>query len=196
VNELQVFSMLIEFPVSNYRSFRDRQTLSKAAAPYLSKARNVLKPSKCTERLPDLLENAAIYRSNSSGKSSLIRVHEIGGQFSSVHSTLTYDERRLRSFKQSITFLSRVILEGGVMSTTMTSKGQVTIPKPIRDALHLMPGSAVEFSVNANGEVVLHSGNPKKTDKSIVSDRFEAMRGKADIKWRTDELMALLRGED
>jgi len=188
--------MLIDFSVSNYRSFRDRQTLSKAAAPYLSKARNVLKPSKCAERLPDLLKNAAIYRSDSPGKSSLIRAHEIGGQLSSVHSKLTYDERRLRSFKQSITFLSRVILEGGDMSTTMTSKGQVTIPKPIRDALHLTPGSAVEFSVNANGEVVLHSGNPKKTDKSIVSDRFEAVRGKADIKWRTDELMALLRGED
>jgi len=27
-------------------------------------------------------------------------------------------------------------------------------------------------------------------------DRFEAARGKADVKWRTDDLMALLRGED
>jgi hypothetical protein len=27
-------------------------------------------------------------------------------------------------------------------------------------------------------------------------DRFEAARGKADVKWRTDELMSLLRGED
>jgi len=27
-------------------------------------------------------------------------------------------------------------------------------------------------------------------------DQFEAARGKADIKWRTDELMALLRDED
>ncbi|GHT90013.1 hypothetical protein FACS1894101_1820 [Betaproteobacteria bacterium] len=26
-------------------------------------------------------------------------------------------------------------------------------------------------------------------------DRFESARGKADIQWRTDELMALLRGE-
>lgn len=81
------------------------------------------------------------------------------------------------------------------MSTTMTSKGQVTIPKPIRDALHLIPGSAIEFSVNAQGEVVLHRGEPKP-GKPVQQDRFEAVRGKADIKWRTDELMSLLRGED
>ncbi|MCJ8205108.1 AbrB/MazE/SpoVT family DNA-binding domain-containing protein [Pseudomonas sp. SMV71] len=80
------------------------------------------------------------------------------------------------------------------MSTTMTSKGQVTIPKPIRDALHLLPGSAVEFSVNAQGEVVLHAGKPGAA--KTTRDRFDAVRGRADIKWRTDELMALLRGDD
>lgn len=79
--------------------------------------------------------------------------------------------------------------------STMTSKGQVTIPKSIRDALHLTPGAAIEFSVNEQGEVVLHSARIK-TDKTSTPDRFDAVRGKADIKWRTDELMALLRGED
>ena len=29
-----------------------------------------------------------------------------------------------------------------------------------------------------------------------LADRFEAMRGKAQVKWRTDDLMALLRGND
>lgn len=42
------------------------------------------------------------------------------------------------------------------MATTLTSKGQVTIPKRIRDALHLLPGATVEFSVNAGGDVVSH----------------------------------------
>ena len=83
------------------------------------------------------------------------------------------------------------------MTTTMTSKGQVTIPKPIRDALCLLPGSAIEFSVNAQGEVVLHSCKPKADPaKSVIPDLFEAARVTADIKWNTDELMALLRGED
>ena len=31
--------------------------------------------------------------------------------------------------------------------------------------------------------------------KVIDLDRFEAVRGKADIKWRTDELMTVLRGD-
>lgn len=79
------------------------------------------------------------------------------------------------------------------MSTTLTSKGQVTIPKQIRTALNLEPGCAVEFAVNRDGEVVIHKARARASRKV---DRFEATRGKADIKWRTDELMALLRGED
>ena len=79
------------------------------------------------------------------------------------------------------------------MATTLTIKGQVTIPKPIRDALDLSPGCAVEFAVNPAGEVVLHKvDQPRKP----AQDRFAAARGKADVPWRTDELMALLRGDD
>ena len=81
---------------------------------------------------------------------------------------------------------------GEIMSTTVTTKGQVTIPKKIRDALKLLPGSAVEFVVNRAGEVVLHKPDARPGRKP---DRFEAVRGKADVKWRTDDLMALLRGE-
>jgi AbrB family looped-hinge helix DNA binding protein len=50
----------------------------------------------------------------------------------------------------------QVILMKVQMPTTLTSKGQVTIAKLIRDALNLEPGTRVEFSVNASGEVVLH----------------------------------------
>ncbi len=78
------------------------------------------------------------------------------------------------------------------MPTTLTSKGQVTIPKPIRDALQLLPGSKVEFSVNQSGEVVLQRAD----QESNKDDRFAAVRGKADIPWRTDDLMNLLRGND
>jgi len=79
------------------------------------------------------------------------------------------------------------------VSTTLTSKGQVTIPKQIRDALNLAPGCMVDFVVNREGDVVIHKAGARAGRKP---DRFEAARGKADVKWRTDELMALLRGED
>lgn len=80
------------------------------------------------------------------------------------------------------------------MSTTLTVKGQVTIPKPIRDALGLTPGSAVDFAVNQEGQVVLHkaASAPGKAART-QPDRFDAARGKADVKWRTQDLMALLR---
>ena len=82
------------------------------------------------------------------------------------------------------------------MTTTLTSKGQVTIPKRIRDELQLLPGLAVEFSVNAQGEVVLHRHRPAKAGRRATKDRFDAVRGRADVRWRTDELMKLLRSDD
>ncbi len=76
--------------------------------------------------------------------------------------------------------------------STMTSKGQVTIPKPIRDALGLTPGSEVCFDISADGAVVVRG----KPAPPATADRFEAVRGKADLVWRTDDLMRLLRGEN
>ena len=78
------------------------------------------------------------------------------------------------------------------MNTTLTSKGQVTIPKQIRDALNMAPGCSVQLAVNREGDVVIHKVGACASRKP---DRFEAARGKADVKWRTDDLMALLRGK-
>ncbi len=79
------------------------------------------------------------------------------------------------------------------MATTMTVKGQVTIPKKVRDALKLVPGDSVDFDVNREGQVVVHKAGARLSSKR---DRFESSRGKAQVKWRTDDLMALLRGAD
>lgn len=39
--------------------------------------------------------------------------------------------------------------------STLTSKGQVTIPKPIRERLGLKTGDLLEFRCNDEGQVVL-----------------------------------------
>ncbi len=78
------------------------------------------------------------------------------------------------------------------LSTTLTSKAQFTIPKQIRDALTLAPGCAVYFAVNREGDVVIHRVGARSSRKP---DRFESARGRADVQWRTDDLMALLRSE-
>lgn len=80
------------------------------------------------------------------------------------------------------------------MSTTMTSKGQVTIPKHIREALGLEPGTRVEFDVDDQGRVVIQPAQVAPTQES--DDRFEQARGRASIRWRTEDLMQLLRDDD
>lgn len=39
------------------------------------------------------------------------------------------------------------------MRATITSRGQITLPKALRDRLHLEPGDRVEFIVEAEGVV-------------------------------------------
>ncbi len=65
--------MLIEFSVSNFRSFRERQTLSMVAAPRLRKKENTLAAATTGETFPDLLRVAAIYGPNAAGKSNLVK---------------------------------------------------------------------------------------------------------------------------
>lgn len=80
------------------------------------------------------------------------------------------------------------------MGATVTTKGQVTIPKKVRDALDVRPGSEVEFAVNQSGEVVLRkAGQTGKPGKPAKKDRFDRVRDSAQIKWRTADLMELLR---
>jgi len=82
------------------------------------------------------------------------------------------------------------------MATTMTVKGQVTIPKRVREALYLTPGDRVEFDVDSNGRVLVLKAGAGSTASGECRDHFGAARGKAQVKWRTDDLMALLRSED
>jgi AbrB family looped-hinge helix DNA binding protein len=81
------------------------------------------------------------------------------------------------------------------MATTVTSKGQVTIPKQVRDALGIRPGTKLIFDVNDAGELVLRKSVQAKTRRP---DRFERTLGSAEIKLgcSTDEYMAMIRGYD
>ncbi|ARO33925.1 MULTISPECIES: AbrB/MazE/SpoVT family DNA-binding domain-containing protein [Rhizobium] len=76
------------------------------------------------------------------------------------------------------------------MTTTVTAKGQVTIPKPVRDMLGIVPGSQVDFHRAADGSVVL-----TRADKKRPASRFEKLRGHAGKGLDTDAIMALTRGE-
>ena len=72
----------------------------------------------------------------------------------------------------------------------MTSKGQVTLPKRLRDHLGLKPGSEIDFELAEDGRVFLKARNPPP------KSRFARLLGSAKLGMTTDEIMALTRGED
>ncbi|MGH9599312.1 MAG: AbrB/MazE/SpoVT family DNA-binding domain-containing protein [Terracidiphilus sp.] len=78
-------------------------------------------------------------------------------------------------------------------STTLTRKGQVTIPKHIRDSLHMEPGCKLVFGVSEDGRVFLTKSGPVDERRP---DRFDRAVGAAQIKLgcSTDEYMEFIRG--
>ncbi len=78
------------------------------------------------------------------------------------------------------------------MSTVVTSKGQVTIPKKVRDYLGIRPGTAVNFELTVDGRVVLVKATGPQAPEASP---FARVRGSATAKMSTDEIMALTRGD-
>jgi len=76
------------------------------------------------------------------------------------------------------------------MTVRVTSKGQVTIPKRIRDRLQIKAGSEVDFELTDNNGAILRPGRKIRPRPS----RFERMRGTATSGMTTEEIMALTRG--
>jgi antitoxin PrlF len=70
------------------------------------------------------------------------------------------------------------------------AKGQVTIPKEIRDLLGIVPGDKVDFHAAAGGEVVV-----SRADGKQPLSRFAKLRGHAGKGLSTDAIMALMRGK-
>jgi AbrB family looped-hinge helix DNA binding protein len=76
------------------------------------------------------------------------------------------------------------------MGMSVTSKGQVTIPKKVRDFLGIRPGTVVEFRLE-DGRVVLTRVGAKKP-----RSRLARLVGIGKSGMTTDEIMRLMRGED
>jgi antitoxin PrlF len=74
------------------------------------------------------------------------------------------------------------------MPTTVTSKGQVTIPQRIRKRLGIVPGDKVEFELAEDNRVVL-----TKVGAEPPPSRFRKLRGRLGSGMSTDEIMALIR---
>ena len=73
----------------------------------------------------------------------------------------------------------------------VTTKGQVTIPRHIREKLGILPATEIEFVEEKDRVYIV-----KKEDPGDRNSRFRKLRGVATIKMTTDEIMALTRNDE
>jgi AbrB family looped-hinge helix DNA binding protein len=71
----------------------------------------------------------------------------------------------------------------------VTEKGQITIPKALRDALGIGAGTEVVFERHDDAIVVRKVGDGSTRGRHLV----ERLRGRGDVRLTTDEIMALTR---
>jgi antitoxin PrlF len=72
------------------------------------------------------------------------------------------------------------------MRATVSVKGQVTVPKPLRDRLDIRPGDELDFTEEDGRLVAL---------KSSRQDPVDAVYGSLDLERSTDEIIRELRGD-
>ncbi len=69
----------------------------------------------------------------------------------------------------------------------VTTKGQVTIPRHIREKLGIVPHTDIDFK-EENGKFYI-----VKTSKTKRTDKFKKFRGIAQAQMTTDEILSLTR---
>lgn len=78
------------------------------------------------------------------------------------------------------------------MATTVTIKGQVTIPKKVREAAGIRPGDRVEVRAGAAGTIIVE----KQRELADYEARLRALAARRIIRdMTTDEIMEMSRGE-
>lgn len=77
------------------------------------------------------------------------------------------------------------------MSYALTVKSQVTVPKAIRQHLHVMPGQSIDYEPLPDGSVRMTAAN-----KRLEENPFLKFVGIGIRKRPTEEIMRETRGED
>jgi AbrB family looped-hinge helix DNA binding protein len=77
---------------------------------------------------------------------------------------------------------------------TLTTKGQVTIPLEIREALGLLPGTRVVFDIVGNSVRIRKAGEQRR-GAALVERMRTVGRRAAGPRLTTDQILALTRGE-
>jgi antitoxin PrlF len=78
----------------------------------------------------------------------------------------------------------------GVSKMHINEKGQVTIPKEVRDKFGFLPNTEVVFEEINNRIYLVKEAESRRRGKSVL----RALRKKGDVNCTTDEIMRYTRG--
>ena len=82
------------------------------------------------------------------------------------------------------------------MATNVTVKGQVTLPKAVREAAGIRPGDRVNVRVRPEGGVIIEAEAAIKSAEAYMS-RLEDMSRRQPVRGlSTEEIMQMTRGDD
>ena len=79
------------------------------------------------------------------------------------------------------------------MASNLTSKGQVTVPKKVRDYLGLKVGAPVTFQRLDSGEIAIRAA---KVIANKRTSKFAKLRGRATVRMKTEDILALTRADE
>jgi AbrB family looped-hinge helix DNA binding protein len=76
----------------------------------------------------------------------------------------------------------------------ITSKGQITIPVEIRERAGLLPGTEVDVELDGSTVRIVRAANHRRETRGQRVVR--RLWGSGTVRMTTDEIMALMRGDD
>lgn len=173
--------MLIEFSISNFRSFRSKQTLSMVAAPRIQKSIAKFRP-EVDEDFPDLLKAAVIYGPNASGKSNLTLAFEFVAAFS--RATAQSGASILRNLIRPFAFDASLRDQASQFDIHFISERirynfvlQVDRQRVLRETLHRYPAGEEQlvYDRRFNGEIDEYAFGAVAEANEIVRDAWKKL---------------------
>jgi antitoxin PrlF len=82
------------------------------------------------------------------------------------------------------------------MATNVTVKGQVTLPKAVREAAGIRPGDRVNVRVRPEGGVIIEAEAAVKSAEAYVNGLRDMSRRRPIHDLSTEDIMRMSRGED
>ena len=96
---------------------------------------------------------------------------------------------------QSITLFIIGITEAE-LATNVTVKGQVTLPKAVREAANIRPGDRVNVRARPEGGVIIEAEAAVKSPEAYINVLKDMSRRRPFRGFSTEEIMRMTRGED